>query len=77
MAFAAMPHDENPEQVDVIPMVLRFKEVRLVTTQYQALPARKVARPRDQSTVHRGEQTGVAKKNKTFGKILKNKVTGG
>ncbi|WP_058913343.1 phage baseplate protein [Entomohabitans teleogrylli] len=66
MAFAAMPHDENPDQVDVIPMVLRFKEVRLVTTQYQALPARKVARPRDQSTVSRGEQTGIEKKDDTL-----------
>ncbi|WP_238759154.1 phage baseplate protein [Klebsiella oxytoca] len=66
MAFAAMPHDESSEQLDVIPMVLRFKEVRLVTTQYQALSARKVARPRDQSTVNRGEQTGIVKKNDTL-----------
>ena len=59
MAFAAMPHDENPEQAEVIPMVLRLKEVKLVATQYQALPAKKVARAADQSTVKRAEQTGV------------------
>lgn len=66
MALASMPHDENPEQLNVIPMFLRFKEVRLVTTQYQALPARKVARPRDQSTVKRAEQTGKTEVNTTL-----------
>ncbi|WP_058909738.1 phage baseplate protein [Entomohabitans teleogrylli] len=70
MAFAAMPHDETPTQADVIQMALTFKEVRLVTTQYQALPAHKVKRQRDQCTVNRGEQTGDKKPEKTADKII-------
>lgn len=66
MALEAMPHEENPEQFDVIPMVLRLKEVKLVATQYQALPAKKVARAADQSTVKRAEQTGEQPKKTAF-----------
>lgn len=66
MALAAMPHEENPEQADVLAMVLRFKEVKLVATQYQVLSNKNVARPADQSTVKRAEQTGEKEKQKTL-----------
>ncbi|MDX6916502.1 hypothetical protein R9X49_15440 [Pectobacterium carotovorum] len=56
MAMSAMPHEEDPTNADMIPIVLRFKETILVETQYQALPPRKVKDPKDSSTVNRGEQ---------------------
>lgn len=70
MALAAMPHEENPEQADVIPLVLRLKEARLVQTQYQALPPRRVARPADQSTVRRAEQTGSQPQKTLFKNVF-------
>lgn len=65
MAMAAMPHEENPEQADTLPVVLRFKETILAETQYQALPPRKVKHAGDTSTVKRAEQTPG--KSKTLG----------
>lgn len=58
MALASMPHEENPEMFDVIPMTLTFTEAQFVETQFQALPPKKVRNKRDASTVKRGEQQG-------------------
>lgn len=57
MLIQAMPHDEDPMVFDAVPMALRLRQVTLVEAQFQALPARQVARPRDASTQRRGEQT--------------------
>jgi hypothetical protein len=56
MALQAMPHEETPEQAGSIAIALQLKEARIITTQYQALPPRKVKDPKDTSTVNRGEQ---------------------
>lgn len=58
MAIASMPHEENPEMFDSVPMVLKFVEAQFVKTQFQALPPAKVRNKRDASTVKRGEQQG-------------------
>lgn len=56
MTIAAMPHDEDPEMFDVLPVVINLVEVQLVRAQFQALPPAAVAKPANQSTVKRGEQ---------------------
>ncbi|MBC3211371.1 phage baseplate protein [Serratia fonticola] len=66
MALQAMPHEETPEQAGSIAIALQLKEAQIVTTQYQALPPRKVKDPKDTSTVHRGEQQPVPVKNETI-----------
>ena len=58
MVIVAIPHDETPDLYDAFPLALKLREVRLVTTQFQALPPSAVAAPKDASTVKRGEQTG-------------------
>lgn len=55
MLLAAMPHEEEPDQFDIIAMQLTFREAILVTAQFQALPAASTT-PSNQSTVSRGEQ---------------------
>lgn len=57
MLIQAMPHDQDPGMYDAVPMALRLRQVTLVEAQFQALPPRKVERPRDASTQRRGEQT--------------------
>ncbi|WP_127958851.1 hypothetical protein [Serratia microhaemolytica] len=56
MALQAIPHEQTPEQIDSIMLIIKLKEAKIVTTQYQALPQEKVLDPRDASTVQRGEQ---------------------
>jgi hypothetical protein len=56
MIIQGMPHEENADQFDVIPLALKLREVQLVTVQYQALAATDVQTPSDQSTVQRGTQ---------------------
>jgi hypothetical protein len=56
MAIEAMPHEETPDSVDVLPLSLKLREIKLVTAQFQALPPQKVAKKNDASTVNRGEQ---------------------
>lgn len=58
MTIAAIPHEETTDQADIITMSLQLRETIIVETQYQALPPRKVADPRDTSTVERAEQAG-------------------
>lgn len=64
MAMQAMPHEESPEQAGSIAMALQLKEAQIITTQYQALPPRKVRDKKDTSTVNRGEQQ--SQEQKTF-----------
>jgi hypothetical protein len=56
MMIQAMPHEETPEMFDVLPLALKFREVQMVTVQYQALPPTAVQTPTDTSTVQRGTQ---------------------
>lgn len=58
MIIAGMPHEEEPDVFDAVPLFLQLREVLFVEAQFQALPARAVQKPADQSTVKRGEQTG-------------------
>lgn len=58
MALASMPHEEQSDMIDVIPMTLTFAEAIFIETQFQALPPKKVRNKRDASTVKRGEQQG-------------------
>lgn len=57
MLIQSLPHDEDPEIFDSVPLALRLREVVLVEAQFQALPPRQVERPRDASTKRRGEQS--------------------
>lgn len=57
MLIQSLPHDEDPAMFDTVPLALRLREVKLVQAQFQALPPRQVAAPRDASTRRRGEQT--------------------
>lgn len=56
MLIQAMPHEESPDQIDVLPLALKLREVQMFTAQYQALAAQQVATPTDESTVSRGAQ---------------------
>lgn len=58
MVIESMPHDENAENMAVIPVVLKLKEAIVAKTQFQALPPQQVASPRNASTVKRGQQSG-------------------
>lgn len=53
--LAAMPHEEDPDQFDIIAMQLRFSETIIIDAQIQALaPAQ--ASPTDTSTANTGEK---------------------
>jgi hypothetical protein len=57
MMIETMPHDENPEMADAIPLSLRLRYVQIIKTQYQSLPPAVVAKPKqDVSTVKQGAQ---------------------
>lgn len=56
MLIQAMPHEESPDQIDVLPLALKLREVQMFTAQYQALAPQQVATPTDESTVSRGAQ---------------------
>lgn len=61
MLIQRMPHEETPEMFDAIPLTIRLKEVQLISTQSQALPAVSVKKPVNQSTVNTGaQQPGTA-----------------
>lgn len=74
MLLQALPHEEKPEMVDTVSMVLKFSEVRFVTPSYAPLPAKKVANKTKASTTNRGQQAGGEPKASTgsvLSKILK------
>ena len=52
--ISSMPHEEDPEQYNVIPLVLNLKEVRFVTAQYGVIPKQ----PKNANTVKLGAQQG-------------------
>jgi hypothetical protein len=54
MLIESVSHDETAEVFDAAPIVLKLREIQLVTVQYQSLPAAAVATPSDQSTTNRG-----------------------
>ncbi len=56
MTIESMPHEEDADMFDAIPVALKMKEVQLVRAQFQALPPRAVSKAGDQSTNKRGEQ---------------------
>lgn len=57
MLISGMPYEEDPSLFDTVPLALRLRAVVLVQAQFQALPERQVANPRDASTKRKGEQT--------------------
>lgn len=57
LLIAALPHDETPDVFDKTPLSLTLREVVLVEAQFQALPPRQVADPRDASTSKRGQKS--------------------
>ncbi len=50
--ISSMPHEESPEQFDVLVMALALKQVQFATAQYGIVPKS----PKNTSTVRRGEQ---------------------
>lgn len=55
MIIEGIPHDETPEMFGMLSIAVRLREVNLIEVQYQALPAKQVSEPTDQSTVNTGE----------------------
>lgn len=53
--IASMPHEEDPTQYDVIPLMLNLKQVQFVTAQYGVVPKQ----PKNANTVKRGTQQGT------------------
>jgi len=72
MIIQAMPHEETPDMMDVISIGLRLREVQIVKTQYQALPATSVVTPTDQSTVKTGTQSPSDSALYSIGSTVKN-----
>lgn len=69
MVIQAMPHEETPDMIDVIAVAVRLKEVKLVKPQTGALPAKKVSKAGDASTVTKGQQQASAS-NKPGASVL-------
>lgn len=55
MLIEKMPHDEDPALFDVIALALSLHEVQFVTATFGKLPASKVKKPTNASTVDRGQ----------------------
>ena len=53
--IASMPHEEDPTQYDVIPLILNLKQVQFVTAQFGVVPKQ----PKNANTVKRGTQQGT------------------
>jgi Dit-like tail protein len=56
MFIVELPHDEDAEMFDTVAIGLKMKQVLIVTTQTQALPATAVANTNQQSTINLGSQ---------------------
>ena len=70
MTIEAMPHDETADAIGALPVVVKFREVVFVETQFQPLPAKAAgsgAGKRNASTVKRGEQSGKPEGSGTSG----------
>lgn len=57
MIIQGTPYDLSTEMMDGIMVGVRFREVRLVNTQYQSLPVESVSNANDQSTLNSGMKT--------------------
>jgi len=68
MLISDMPHEESPEQFDVIALALSLREVDFVKPKTGKLPPSKVRNKTKADTVNRGVQSG-----KTFGPEEKKK----
>lgn len=66
MLLEAMPHEEDPAMFDTIALNLKFQQVIIVAAQFGTLPPAKVKRPKDASTVNKGEQPAQEEKNQTL-----------
>lgn len=53
--ISSMPHEEDPTQYDVIPLMLNLKQVQFVTAQYGVVPKE----AKNSNTVKRGAQQGT------------------
>lgn len=73
MVLYEMPHDEAPENYDMLVMALKLQEAQFVEATYGTIPASKVANKANASTKQRGEQTGsatpVAKQQSILSKV--------
>jgi len=56
MMIYECPHEETPEQGDSIPIVIKMREVRVITPEYGTLPPRKVTNKKQADTVAKGQQ---------------------
>lgn len=56
MLIQAMPHEESADMFDAIPLAIKLRQIQQVLVQYQALTAKQVQKPADQSTVNTGTQ---------------------
>jgi hypothetical protein len=56
MMIVEMPHDENPEQGESIPIAIKLQELKTVEAEFGALPPRSVSNPAQASTVAKGSQ---------------------
>lgn len=75
MIIEKMPHDETGDMIDGVAVAISLKEAQFVASQYSALttktvPASKVARPKDASTVNRGQQQPKATPPERKGSVL-------
>lgn len=67
MLIEKMPHDETPEMINGVALALSLKEALFVQPQFATI---KVARPRDSSTVKRGQQQPTESPPARSGSIL-------
>lgn len=56
MLIEKMPHDESADMLDGVALALSLKEALFVEPQFSALKVEKVAKPKDSTTVKRGQQ---------------------
>lgn len=56
MLIEKMPHDESPDMLDGVALALSLKEALFVEPQFSTLKVEKVAKPKDSTTVKRGQQ---------------------
>lgn len=75
MLIERMPHEETPEQFDVLPVAVTLREVKLITPTYAKVKVNTKRNPKSAGTKKRGEvqSTEVTEENKgsTLGKGYK------
>lgn len=75
MLIEKMPHEETPDMIDGVALALSLKEALFVQPQFSTLPASKVAKSKDASTVKKGQQQPTesppARKSSVLGGLFK------